>query len=271
MAKFDFVECASKSYEYTWSHKEMIMRMSLLALAIKFVTFAFIITFNLEHNYLRQGLILLPAYFAEGWVVAQIVFMALNNEQDSGYKVPENNFKNAPRNMIASTIIYVLLKVAMSVAIGTPQAFISPEAAQKAQEMAEAQPSEPSSLMFLALCVGLFAAFWAFRYLWLYVPVILGFSVKDFLFKIRYPYCSIYMIATWLFIMIPAGIVMVIVSGLVGTIFVTGDGEISSVGTIIITCIQAGFDYIIILMSSLAMAYGVASIFNKEDKNVSLF
>ena len=79
------------------------------------------------------------------------------------------------------------------------------------------------------------------------------------------------MIATWLFIMIPAGIVMVIVSGLVGTIFVTGDGEISSVGTIIITCIQASFDYIIILMSSLAMAYGIASIFNKEDKNVSLF
>ena len=54
-AKFDFVECGSKSYEYLWDHRHSLVRKIAPLLLVKFLAFALILTLELEQNLLRQG------------------------------------------------------------------------------------------------------------------------------------------------------------------------------------------------------------------------
>lgn len=266
MGKFDFIECASKSYEYIWEHRAALFKQSIPALLLKCFCFIIVITFELETSMLRQGLVLLPSFFLEGWIVAHIILLAAQTEQNAAYKLPIDNFKFASNNIIASMIIYVLIKIAIIVAFGVPHSYIDPE--QSAADSAAMAETGMGYLFILILSI-IFTV-WAFRFLWLYIPVVLGFSPGKFLYKIRGMLSSVYLIATWLFCFIPAGLVLLFLTGFLAGLMPNVDDAPGLPEKYTLGLIHAVFDYLTVLLSSLGIAYGVSSIFNKEDKNVSL-
>ena len=71
MASFDFVECTAKAYRFVWARRQEVLELSALMLAVKIVSFVGFIVFGLDENFLRQGLLLIPVYMLEGWVIAR--------------------------------------------------------------------------------------------------------------------------------------------------------------------------------------------------------
>lgn len=270
MPAFDFIECASKAYRYVWDNRQALARLSALVIGIKIVSFALVIMLGLSDHLLRQGLFLLPSYFLEGWAVALIMAQALKMETDKAYVLvrPLKDYeeKNA---VMASMILYVLFKIILSVFAGL--VFSGP--IRDMPEATQVSAPEPGLAMFIASSLFVVFMIWIFRFFWLYVPVALGFSVKHFFKKIMPFSASFYMLGLWAMCFIPPGLVLLVVSGFVdGVLPAAPEAQNIAHGphAYASAIMYAVFDYATVLIASVGMAYGVSSMFNDENKTVSI-
>jgi hypothetical protein len=248
MAKFDFVECASGAYQYIWDERAQLARVSAFVLGMKILSFTGILLLNMQDNLLRQGLMLIPAHFVEGIVVAQIMVMAVYQKSHETLSKSQM-LGSAP--ILASGILYLLIKLAMSFALG--MTFVSPEEFAAAQGQSGASPL--SSLALAALLLALLI--WAFRLFWLYVPVALGYSVGEYMMKFRSYVSSFYMIGVWLLCFVPTGLILIVLLSFVQLLSPEVGGEPTIVGDILNAVVQAVTDYAMVLVSSIGMAFGV--------------
>lgn len=266
MITFDFVECASKAYGYVWHNRQEVLRISGALLAFKIFSFFIVIALQLDENLLRQGLILLPSHLFEGWVIAHIMINALTSEESDAYKIAapdsEADFK---RRVLSSALIYVLLKLILS--------FLAGITFMDMQSAADHTPAEPGPGLFFMSTMLIIFLVWSFRFLWLYIPVLLGKTPIEFLIKIKPLSSSLYMLGLWVMCFVPIGLGLIAVSELISGLFpttATGD-DLPALKKYLSGIFQAAFDYVMVLVSSLGMAYAISSIFNDEDKNVSIW
>ena len=254
MAGFDFVEAGMRGYATVWENRQAIARHAAMPVLIKIGSVAAITYFDLWTNFLRQGLVFLPAYFAEGFLAAYVLRTLLSGEnlmRDVREIAP-----TAARDIAAATIVYVLIKLVMSVAAGMAlQGIITPEGEMKAVE--SAAPSLQAFLFGMAVIVFVI---WAFRLLWLYVPVALGISVRRFMSKTRAYGTSFYMIGCWLVCFVPFYIVLLFIGEMLYGLFPVTDGKPSSAAILLVGSMQAVFELVTILIASVGMAYGVKEI-----------
>lgn len=266
MASFDFVDSASKSYRFVWEKRAEVMRLSAMVLTLKILIFVSFVAFGLEDQVLRHGLYLLPAYLLEGWVIAQLMLMALYSlEKEGGSKKkimpPPEDFE---RNVKACMIVYVLTKLTLSFVVG--MTFSS------AQGLPEQPPSDPRPETLILAFMMLIFAVWSFRFFWLYVPLIIGKGPTDYLLRFRAFSSSFYMIGVWVLCFVPMVLLMIFVSEFFAMVLgVLGVGNIPIVADSVIAVIQAVIDYGISLVSSLGVAYGVYSVYAGEEKTTSIW
>jgi hypothetical protein len=264
MAKFDFIESAGKAYQYAWTHRHDLARPTAFVLAAKFLCFVVVFILGLEENLLRQGLVLMPSYFVEGWIIAHIMLKALSAEKDRAYQIPGIAPEHVQNAMMTSMLVYVLLKLLLSFVVGMP-GLIDPQAVAEGQEA-----GTPDIMVFLAALGFMVFVVWFFRFLWLYVPPALGFSMKHYVIKVGSLRGSYYIIGMWIMCFVPMAIALIVFSQIVSIPFDADGEELSQMHKYTLSFLQGVFDYMMVLVSSLGMAYGVASMFNKEDKTVSL-
>ena len=265
MASFDFVECTAKSYRFIWEKRVDVLRLSLMALAVKILIFVALVVFGLQQDILRQGLFSLPAYLLEGWVIAQLMVMALYGqepERGQAFKLPPP--EDIERNVKASMIVYVLTKLMLSFVVGSTF---------NAQEgLPDTQPPDPSLQIFFMAMMMLVFMIWSFRFLWLYVPFILGCHPIDFLRRFQAFSSSFYMIGVWILCFVPLIIVMVAVSELMSMILgglgLDQDTIAFKSG---LALIQAVIDYAMSLISSIGIAFGIYSVFKGENKKTDIW
>ena len=67
-ANFDFVGVTNQAYHTVWMNRTSLLKIAGLPLMIKFGCLAAILFLGFEGQILRHGLIMLPAYFAEGFL-----------------------------------------------------------------------------------------------------------------------------------------------------------------------------------------------------------
>jgi len=176
---------------------------------------------------------------------------------------PERAVQNR-HDLLASALVYVLLKVILSVWVGLVmmgQGGLSP------QEMSS--ESEPTPGIFMLALVMLGVTVWAFRFLWLYIPVALGFGMRDFIRAFKGFASSYYMIGLWVLCFTPLAVVMMVCSEGVALVIPGAHEEQPSVLYVQTMAIfQAVMDYVISLVSSVGMAYGIYAVLTgrKPDK-----
>lgn len=250
MAAFDFVDSAARSYQFVWDKRQMLVRLAFLPLMVKLGCFAAVILLGLEENFLRQGLFLLPSYFAEGWLACMVVHHAL---------LPGQNMEGTAyvRTVIAAMVVYVLIQLIMSLLSAL---------ALTAQAQTPAESPPPTGESFVAAMLVLVFTVWAFRLIWLYIPIVLGYSVKDFLLKAKGFQTSFYMIGTWLLCFVPFGLFLVVVSQLVLAILPAQGDSLSLPYMTVMAALQAAVEMLVALVSSVAMAYGIRSIYEGAQK-----
>ncbi|MAF98150.1 MAG: hypothetical protein CMH26_05900 [Micavibrio sp.] len=275
MGKFDFIECSVKAYQYIWTQRHAMILPTIMVLFSKFTCFSIILSFGLDEDFLKQGLILLPSFFVEGWIIAQVLAMVLNYEADKAYHRQAPSLRPENIAVKGAMVLYVLIKLLSVAILSAPFHMIADKSAETlpTPDIAQEELSLMSELgvyttSFMILCF----ACWAFRFLWLYVPLAMGYSVRDFIKRTNSLTSASYILALWMMFMIPIGLAMVLCMQLIFDAFsASSEQELSMLGKFVMAFFQGSFDYLMALASSVGMAYAIASIYNKEDKKVSLW
>lgn len=276
MASFDFIEASLRGYKAVWENRAGLISVAAMPFFIKMGCFAAVVFLGLETNFLRQGLVLLPSYFAEGVLVAYVIRMVM-----SGGVIGRDVREAEPfaRDLTASMVIYVLTKLVMACLTGVAFTQMiesgavqggadgaAVEAVTQGAEGGGAEVAEPSMAMFFLSVMALAAGIWAFRLLWLYVPMAMGVRIGVFMRALGSFGSSFAMMGCWIMCFVPFGILMLIgyevVAGALGHSAETPSQAFS----LVLIPVQAAIEVVIALVSSLAMAYGIQQIF-EETKN----
>jgi len=264
MASFDFVDSSSKAYRFIWQRRAEVLRLSAMVLSIKILCFVGFVVFGIQNDILRQGLYLLPSYLLEGWVIAQIMVMALYAEQAEGSKSVLPPSQDVSSNIKASMIVYVLMKLMLSFVVGSSFPGGVP--------LSESAPPEPDASTFIVAVMMIVFLIWSFRFIWVYVPYVMGLSPLDYLRRFKAFSSSFYMLGVWVLCFVPLVLVMILASEVLALfmigIGVEGKSVVFNAG---LAVIQAFMDYSIALVSSLGIAYGIYSVLNGENKKTPLF
>ncbi len=276
MASFDFIESASEGYKFVWEERRVLVRLAFVPFLIKLVSYAVIIGFGLEDNLLRQGWLLIPSYFAEAWLIAVTLRFAIFAEaagpaaitlDPARGKLKGEDLDTRRRNIMGCILAYVLMKLAVafvtgSTIVGARQSSLEPN-------MTAGLEGEAGAFFFSAAALAVFI--WAFRFIWLYVPVALGYRLEDFVRKTRGFMTSVYMLGFWMICFLPFAILVLLASELMLMIFPPVEGMASAGYSYAMAFSQVAFELMIALISSVGMAHGVVSIMKDENKRPSLF
>ncbi len=266
MSSFDFVECSAKAYRFVWEKREDVVRLSAMVLVLKILSFVSFVAFDVKQDVLRQGLFLLPSYLLEGWVIAHLMIMALHHDvlksekKSSMLPRPEE----LDRNIKASMIMYVLTKLMLS--------FVTGMTFDGVQKVPDTPPPEPGLQTFMMAVMLIGFSIWAFRFLWIYVPLVLGRSPLEFLQRFKPFLSSFNFLGVWIMCFVPLVLLLLMLSEVFATVVgVFGVGEKSIVFESGLAAIQAFIDYLMALVSSIGVAYGVYSVFNGENKKTPIW
>lgn len=268
MASFDFVESASKGYSFFWRARLTILRLAVLPLFIKCLSFISLTALEMNENLLRQGLFLIPSYFAEGWLVIVLIRLAVLGE----YKVPvltgdaqedSARIQDRSRLILAGTVVYVLTKMMLSF-------FMALFLEQKELYGPQQAPAQGMG-SFIAATIILAILVWAFRFLWLYIPVALGRSIERFLDRIKPFMTSVYMLAVWILCFVPLALIFIVASQAATTVFPGTQDQISTPALYFIMCIQAFVELSVAAISSVSLAYGIQSLYDNTNTKTDIF
>lgn len=250
MANFNFVDSAAKGYLFLSREFRTVARLSILPLLIKLVTYVGITAFDLTDNYFRQGWVLVPSYFAEGWLVCSLIRYALYGEAGP---LRRSNL------ILAGALTYVLIKLVFSFIVGgtMDMAEISVEAVQHSSQ-------EPSTQIVVVGMALLAASIWAFRLMWLYIPLVMGVPIKGFLRRISGFLSSVHMIGIWVMAMMPLALVFMFFSEIMFYLIPGSNDAPSILYQFVFITAQSATELMIAVVTTIAMAHGIQSAMGDE-------
>lgn len=263
MANFDFIESASEGYKFVWEKRRVLAPLAALPFVAKIALFGLVILFGLEENYLRQGLILIPFYAVEGWMLSVLIRMAVWGDNTRTLKMHDGAElapTEAVRALRAGIITFVILKL-----VGAAVSGLAMENGM--EDMLYGDPVGGSSLIALAGASGLLiVTLWAFRLLWLYVPAALGYSLRGYMAAMRGFKSSFQIVALWLMCFIPLFVVMIMALEFLNGAFPNaniaegGNGAVS-LGLSVIT---GGFEIMIDMVAAASAAFAVHTMMRTD-------
>lgn len=207
---FDIIETSGKAYIKAWEERRYLLRLALIPFLAKALFFGVAMIMGYEENILRKTLILLPAYFMEGWLIAHVARLVFfderwpiklsgNTEQDILYIAARG------RAVFAAIIIYVLINMGL-IALAAPMLESQEEIAMASQD------SQPSLAIFLIVMAASVVVIWGFKFTFLHIPTAIDIPVKAYLKKLPGLQSSVYLLGAWLTCYVPfllAGIFMI--------------------------------------------------------------
>lgn len=265
MASFDFVDASAKGYSFVWQERGYLARVAIPVLFVKVVCLLGVFVLGLHEQYVRQGLVLMPGHIIEAVFVVGLIRYALYGEAmfiwGKRVPVPPSDIKHVPYQgwmsrkqcVQGGIVMYILLKV---VSIGFSAAVLDNLTGQ-------AMPSPPVDgqsippLFGAIILFAVFAAFiWVFRIFWLYIPIVMGVSVRGFLKRISGIQSSVFMIATWFMCFLPLIVILALGIQMFSGLFAQG----SAVHILVRSILEGAAEIGIISVQVVAMTYGFREI-----------
>lgn len=257
-SNFDFISAAKQGYLTTWENRESLARLMVLPILIKLGCLAAIIFLNLDEKVLWHGLILLPSYFAEGFLVSYIICVFYRGDDFGGDVKQARTYFD---DITAAMIIYVLIKLALAFLVGMT---VSALPADSLEQVNNATGPEPSLKTFMVGSSVLAFLIWSFRFMWLYVPVAMGIPLSKFLVRIQSFSSSFPMLGCWLACFIPSAFFMMIASKFLLMGFPIVEGANNQLSILIISSFQGAAEVVIAVIASIAMTYGFKSLMEQK-------
>lgn len=257
MARFDFIEASIQGHSFVWKYRDYLFKVAIPVFFVKIACFLAVFVLGVEKAYLHQGLIFLPGYFVEAVFMARLIrFYAFGEpifvwgkpvmppQLDHDITAYQGRFtrQQCVHGCIA---LFMIIRVIQAALIGGTMDWSSLEVGGDIEQVIPLSPGA-RTIMFMAF-LGL--TVWVFRYLWVYIPMALGFQPLRFIQKHINLEGSFLMILVWAICTIPLLIVFSIIISLTAGSFIEG-----SIGRIVLgSFFQATGETIIASVQIIAM------------------
>lgn len=270
MASFDIIDSAGNSYKLFWEQRAYLVRLAAIPILIKIICWNMVLAFGWEYDFIKQALIMLPSYFAEGWMVSHFIRLIYFG-QTWPFRPTGNVNKDMEQlhdralGIMRGTLCYVLIKFLVTGFTAVLYDFMQ---AQPEGMDPEALEHEATFIMFFGTTILLGLLIWSFRYIWFYIPAAINQPLKAFNYKIRDFKTSFYIIGVFLICYIP---LVLLYNIFLDAFFaeVRDNPEDFATMKIIRDMITQIMDTAIILITTGGVAYGFGQIIldNKKKTN----
>jgi len=214
MASYDVTDSAMKGYSLIWNERAYLLRLAFFPFFIKFVC-AITVTMNgFDFDFTKQALLMLPSYFADGWVMSHLVRLIYLDQRwpfrPTGN--PQNDMamlRDRAGGIMAGTVCFALiefLKTGISGFIftaATPPGSVPGQMPTTPVVPPEGVASIATPLIGIAMIV---VTIWVVRYIWLYIPAAAGFSGREYLKRVGGLMGSIRLLGIWMICTIPLAV-----------------------------------------------------------------
>jgi hypothetical protein len=263
MAQFDIIAASAASYKTCWQNRRYLAKLAFAPFLIKTCCLVFAASFAGEGDTTTFLFYMLPALFAEGWMLAHFTrFIVLGQtwpfrptgDRDADMGV----LRIRARGILSGMAAYVLINMTLGLLTVLAQHYFGPYISRDTLETGAEIPA-PVAVVSLFM---LGAMFWGFRLLWLYIPVALNSSPGYCLFRLRGLGTSVHMIGAWVICILPfllgmqilAAVVAVPVGALLG----------KAAGYFAVTIVAAAVDTVKSLVVTGGMTFGIRDIYTRE-------
>ncbi len=252
MASFDITQAANAGYKTVWAERSYLAKLAVVPFLIKLVCFSVVLLLGWEQQFLRQAIIMLPAYFADGWLCAHIVRLIFL-DQRWPFRPTGNTDKDMQTlqdralGIMRGTLFFVVIKFLLAGI--TEILYYASESGLKAEE------GEVNILVFLTAIGGFVFLFWAFRLLWLYIPAAINYPVRAFLIGLGGFAASWRLIGLWFLCFIPAFFGFGILLSVLGSL-VSNPAESVELA-FVINVMRVLLDTIVSILATAGIAYGI--------------
>lgn len=212
--QFDIFSSVRDGYVQTWMHREYLLKLAAIPIVIKLICFFTAYGLGIDQMRLTYPLLMLPAYFAEGWLIAQFLRTLITGERWP-IKIkgdPEKHFEkylDRARGILAAIITFVLISMVHG---GLMVGLLEFREFLLGQTEDGAYTGNP--LIIFVAFGAVFAALWTFRLLWLHIPMLVLMPMKTYLKALPGLMPSIHMLATWLLAIVPVLFILIFISGM---------------------------------------------------------
>lgn len=188
-------------YKIAWGERAYLARLVALPGLIKMICFGVIMALGWEQQFVRQAIVMLPSYFADGWLFAHLVRFVFfeqrwpfrpTGDAEKDMPVLEDRALGIMRGALTFVVIKFLVAGVTAIIYSIGQTEIDAEA----QEVG-------LGVFVLALAFFVFF-FWAFRLLWLYIPAAVNYPIRRFLLDLGGYSASWNLIGVWLVCFVPS-------------------------------------------------------------------
>ena len=253
-ANFDFVGATNRAYKTAWENRSPLLRLAVTPFLIKCGCLAAILFLGFEGQILRHGLVMLPAYFAEGFLIAYIIRTLHSGGDLSGDVRQAQNYYN---DVIAAMIVFVLIQLTLAFVVGNTVSAIPEDPSQIEQPV-------PSAETFMIAMLTIAFMIWAFRFAWFHIPIAMGMSLKSFMERIAPFSSSLPILGAWLLCFLPLAFIMSLLARVVLLFLPQVEGSDNTLSNLILFCMQGGFEMVINVIAAIAMSYGFKSLMDKK-------
>lgn len=250
---FDFIDMLGAALIFVWRHRRTVAALAVIPLIVKTACLVAIFALGLDTMYLRQGLVALPAYFAEGVFLSRLILMAgPRGETLLPYPAPDN------RRVMVATLLFVLIKVVLAFIGG-----LGMDMAMALQQNAEAAENGSPGLFFTSL-FALGFGLWAFRLTWLYIPAVQGYDIIAYLRRIEGFRTSFIMLGTWLLCFMPLALVLLFMVEAAAALLGHTEDAPSHLYRFVAIILQSGTELLANLLATLTLAFGVHHVMQEK-------
>ncbi len=208
MKSQDVITAAGYGYTRVWDDRHYLIRLGGVPFFIIAIMHVLTLTLASDAPLMRQGLLLLPAFFAMGWFLAQYVRSLLLNEYWPHRAVPQADgqldvaaLMARARGILSGVLMFVVMSMTKFMLFG---GFLA--TAEKSYTTGNMQP-EPDPKMMLPALILMAVTIYAVRFIWLYIPVAVLSRPGAFLKKIGGFLGSIHILTLMMICMIPPTII----------------------------------------------------------------
>lgn len=190
----DFVQPIDYAYRTVWRERQYLLRLAAVPLLIKIVCLQTIMALGWQDHFLRQSLVMMPSYLADGWMLAQFTRLLLLDQRwpfrpSGDAEADKAILFDRARGIVSGMLVFALGRYIL----GGFTHFV-----YGASQVTVSTPGEATTGGAMVALVFLIATFWAFRFLWFYVPAAVNYSLMRFLKDLGGLAASFYMMLIWL-------------------------------------------------------------------------
>ncbi|MEM6811574.1 MAG: hypothetical protein AAF549_03810 [Pseudomonadota bacterium] len=260
MANFDIISAAGYAYEKSWKERNYLAKLVFVPFVIKTILYILALNIFEPDDILKLTLVMLPAYFVEGWMLSHWVRTLLTDHRwpfvpSGDLKKDQMKIEERAKGVLAGTLSFVVINFLMAGFFAAVFFVMPPD-----------MDPEQADALYGSFALGvIIIMFVLFRFTWIYIPAALNIPLKKYIHLTNPVMFTLSLIGVWLVCFIPPMMIMQLVASI--GLSATG-AESETVGVNVFEAfLRVFFDTVKNIIVTAGVAFAFQQVLNPPKKN----